>query len=118
MRRDAAFLDDILQACDQIQQLCDGKGAAQVEADPVRRAALLHHLTVIGEAAARLSNELRARHATLPWPEIISQRNRIVHGYFGIDWNIVWHSATRGVPVLREWTEKVLREEFPGEAIG
>ena len=115
MRRDAAFLDDIVQACDQIRQICQGGNAEEVEADPVVRAALLHHLTVIGEAAARLSEELRAAHSSLPWPEIISQRNRIVHAYFGLDWALIWHSATRGVPELQRWAQEILRDEFPDE---
>jgi len=72
MRRGAAFLDDIAQACEEIERICQGRPAAEVEADPVLRAALLYHLAVIGEAAGRLSEALRARQRELPWPDIIS----------------------------------------------
>ena len=72
-------------------------------------------LADIVEAAKRLSPELRARHAQLPWPHIISQRNRIVHGYFGLDWEMIWTSATEDVPALMEWAQRVLGEEFPAQ---
>ncbi|HEY6340079.1 MAG TPA: HepT-like ribonuclease domain-containing protein [Bryobacteraceae bacterium] len=112
MRRDPAFVDDIFRACNEIQRLCSGRSADEAESDPTIRAALLHQLTVIGEAANRLSDELRAAHPSIPWPDIVSQRNRIVHGYFGLDWGLVWHSATRSVPDLKAWAEAVLREEL------
>ena len=113
MRRDAAYVADILEACNCIIDICEKRESAEVEANPVERAALLHHLTVIGEAAGRLSEELRVKYPAFPWPDIISQRNRIVHSYFGIDWNLIWYSATQGVPALRAWAETVLEEEFP-----
>jgi uncharacterized protein with HEPN domain len=103
MRRDGAFVEDILEACNRIVEICEGQEGTEVEANPVERAALLHHLTVIGEAAGRLSEDLRARYPAFPWPDIISQRNRIVLSYFGLDWNLIWYSATQGVPALREW---------------
>jgi uncharacterized protein with HEPN domain len=116
MRRDPAFVDDILRACKEIQRLCSGRSADEAESDPTIRAALLHQLTIIGEAANRLSDELRAAHPSIPWPDIVSQRNRIVHGYFGLDWRLVWHSATHGVADLKAWSEAVLRDDFPGES--
>jgi uncharacterized protein with HEPN domain len=72
MRRDAAFLDDILEAAESIRSICAGQDVAAVAGSKVLRAAILHHLTVIGEAAKRLSPELRATHDSLPWPHIIS----------------------------------------------
>jgi len=110
MRRDAAFVEDILQACMEIAVICAERGSAEVESNAIERAALLHHLTVIGEAAGRLSDELRAKYPEFPWPDIISQRNRIVHAYFGLDWSLIWYSATEGVPKLQRWAELVRHE--------
>src|SRR5215472_12495770 len=111
MRRDAAFVEDIFEACNEIQRLCAEKTAEDCESDKAIRAALLHHLTVIGEAAARLSTELRESYPELSWHRIISQRNRIVHAYFGLDWNLIWYSITHGVPELRVWAEAALPDE-------
>jgi uncharacterized protein with HEPN domain len=55
----------------------------------------------------------RERHPAIPWIDIKSFRNIIVHNYFGIDWEEVWRSATARVPGLRTQIGDVLRAEFP-----
>jgi len=55
-------------------------------ADKVLPAAVLHHLTVIGEAINRLSRELRGRHHGVPWQQIVGVRHRIAHAYFDLGW--------------------------------
>jgi len=113
MRRDASFLADIVDAAESIGAICACRDLESVSGDRVLSAAILHHLTVIGEAAKRLSTEFRERHGRMPWPQIVAQRNRIVHDYFGLDWDIVWTSAVEEVPRLREWAVGVLAAEFP-----
>jgi uncharacterized protein with HEPN domain len=81
--------------------------------DRTVRAAVLHELTVIGEAAARLPAEFRSRHPEAPWAKIVAFRNLVVHEYFGLDSSIVWDTATTLVPMLREQVAKVLSAEFP-----
>lgn len=56
---------------------------------------------MIGEAASRLSVALREQHADVPWRQIIAVRNRIVHAYFDLDWQILWDSAKSDIPSLR-----------------
>ncbi|HXB68104.1 MAG TPA: HepT-like ribonuclease domain-containing protein [Candidatus Acidoferrales bacterium] len=75
-------------------------------------AAVLHHLTVIGEAISRLSVELRDRYPEVPWPQIIAVRHRIVHAYFDLDWQILWDSATGDIPQLRRQVLDILTTEF------
>lgn len=79
MRRDAALLEDIASAAGAISTTCYGLSEGELSADSVRQAAILHHLTVIGEAANRISAALRYRHPEIPWPDIVPQRNRVVH---------------------------------------
>jgi uncharacterized protein with HEPN domain len=62
--------------------------------DEVLPAAVLHHLTVIGEAINRFSVELRERHPEVRWRQILAVRHRIVHAYFDLDWQILWDAAT------------------------
>ena len=113
MRRDAALLDDIAQHCDGVLTIVASAGLEQIQSDAVSQAAILHHLTIIGEAAARLSDEFCAAHAEIPWASIVSQRNRIVHEYFGIDWQLVWKTVTADLPELRNRVAKILGSEFP-----
>ncbi len=86
--------------------------------EAVLQAAALHYLTVIGEAANRLSADLRERHADIPWPDIISQRNRVVHDYFGLDWSLLWKTLVEDIPHLRLRVAQILRNEFGDDQIG
>jgi len=85
MRPDASFLNDILAACRKIESLTVSMSQMSFTADELRPAAVLHHLTVIGEAVVRISPELKARHPEIPWKQIAATRNLIVHAYFDLD---------------------------------
>jgi len=57
--------------------------------------AVVRAIEVLGEAANRISEETHADHAEIPWKAIIGMRNRLIHGYFNINVQIVWETATR-----------------------
>ena len=60
----------------------------------------MHLIQVIGEAAAGLSDGFIAQHPEVPWRQIIATRNRVVHGYFEVDLDILWDVAIIDVPEL------------------
>jgi uncharacterized protein with HEPN domain len=111
-RRDASFLNDILIAAGKIEKIVDATSAEAFPGDEILQAAVLHHLTVIGEAISRLSPAVRGRHPEVPWPQIVSVRNRIVHAYFDLDWQILWVAATDEAPVLRTQIAAILEADF------
>ena len=80
-------------------------------ASELHKAATLQKLTVIGEAAARLSHTFREAHPQVEWRDIIAFRNIAVHAYFAVQWNIVWATATDDVPVLRRQVREILQAE-------
>ena len=63
--------------------------------------AVAQRLTTVGEAVARLSPEVKARDASVPWQDIVGLRNILVHEYFGIYWPLVWQTAVDHAPILR-----------------
>ena len=67
---------------------------------------------VIGEAVNHLDSDLLDRHREVPWHSIAALRNRITHGYFGIDWNLIWHTVTVHLPSLSQTVTRILEEEF------
>ncbi len=113
MRRERLYLEDILAAADAIAEFIRDQDYQSFQASRLLRSAVVHQLTVIGEAVGQISSELRERHSGVPWTDIKGFRNIIVHHYFGIDWEEVWRSATRRVPVLRGQIAEILRAEFP-----
>jgi uncharacterized protein with HEPN domain len=77
------------------------------------RSAVVQKLAIIGEAAARVSDEPKASQSQVPWPQVVAFRNTLVHAYFGIDWDVVWRAAKNRCPVLREQVALILAGE-PG----
>jgi len=61
----------------------------------------LQKLTIIGEAASRLSKSFKEQHKNIEWADIVEFRNIAVHTYFPVDWSIAWTAATKEVPCLR-----------------
>lgn len=113
MRHEASYLKDILRAAEKIEAITSASSESSFLADEVLSAAVLHHLTVIGEAINRLSPELRDSHSEVPWRQIISVRHRIVHAYFDLDLQIVWNAAAEEIPQLRGQVAAILEREFP-----
>ncbi len=101
-RIDIDRLRDILDEAAILALALDGKSFADFTADPVFQRAVLHMLQTIGEAAGNLSAEAIAAIPNVPWPQIRGMRNRIVHGYFGIDLGAVWRTAVADAPALAE----------------
>ena len=116
MRREAVYLEDIVRAADDIDGFVAGREPADLAEDTQLRNAILFSLTVIGEAANSLTADFQGRHADVRWREVIAVRNRIVHGYFSLDDELVWQIATIHTPILREQVVAILRKEFPNLA--
>jgi uncharacterized protein with HEPN domain len=62
--------------------------------------AIIRSVEVIGEAASRMSDQFREKHPEIPWQQIIGMRNRLIHGYFDIDYPTVWHTVKDDLPPL------------------
>jgi uncharacterized protein with HEPN domain len=115
MRRDKLYLADIVEAADAIAVFLAGAERERFLQDDLLRSAVLQKLSIIGEAAARLSKEFRARHADVEWRDIVAFRNIAVHAYFAVQWSIVWTTATQDVPALREKISQILTTEYPDD---
>jgi uncharacterized protein with HEPN domain len=113
MRHDRLYLLDIIEAADRIGIHLAGLDRNRFLTDVTRQAAVLHELTIIGEAASKVSQELRQAHSATPWAKIVAFRNVVVHQYFGVSREIVWNTAIELVPELRRQVSSVLKAEFP-----
>lgn len=98
MRRDVLLLEQMIEAADQAVALVEGVGIQDLTVDRIRRDALLWNFTILGEASAQLSAELKERFADVAWRQPARLRNRIVHGYWSIDLDIVHTTAQEQLP--------------------
>jgi uncharacterized protein with HEPN domain len=116
MRRDALYLHDIIEACRDIAEFLQAVDITQFRSSKLIRSAVIQKLMVIGEAASRISAECKASYPAVPWTDISAFRNRIVHGYFQVDWDIVWIAAAEEASELVMQVESILSEMEDGSA--
>ena len=80
--------------------LLEGRTLVEFKGDEVRSLALVHLLEILGEAAGGVSARTKSAHPELPWAKMAATRNRLIHGYFSIDLEIVWQVCKEDLPPL------------------
>jgi len=111
MRREQDRLLDILDAADDVARFITGLSENGFASSDLVQSAVRHKLIVIGEAATRLSEELRERHREIPWDQMRGFRNIAVHEYFRVDATTVWTISTRQLPQLRSQIAAILARD-------
>lgn len=86
--------------------LVHGKTRLDLNQDRLLQLGLTRLIEVVGEAAARMSADVQAQYPQIPWPQIVSTMNRLIHGYDFVDLEILWQTVTEDLPMLAaglEW---------------
>ena len=91
--------------------LARGKSRADLDVDRVLNLALVHLVEIVGEAASRVSKDVQGQYPQIPWPHVVSTRNRLVHGYDFLDFDILWQTITEDLPELIAILEKIVPPE-------
>ncbi len=106
-----AYLLDIQQAALSVASFIEGMGLVDFRLDKKTQAAVQHQIMIIGEASKRLSTSFRTEHGHIPWNAIARMRDRLIHGYSTVDVNVVWVTATEGIPKLLQAVDGCLNTE-------
>ena len=88
-----------------------GRSRADLDTDRQLNLSLTRLLEIVGEAARRVPAEERAHHPDIPWPEIVGLRNRPIHGYDSVDFDILWQIVTNDLTPLIAVLTKTLNLE-------
>lgn len=111
MRRDECYLLDMLGEARNVVKFTEDLTYEEFALSILHRNATLRSLEVVGEAANRISSDCKRLHTRIPWIDIIGLRNRIVHGYFAIDLEVVWSIVHEELPVLIRELEAITPPE-------
>lgn len=99
------YLDHMLEAARLAREYVHGMDKADFLQDRRTQQAVVLNLITIGEAAGRIVSECKAfatAHPEIPWAQMLGMRNRMAHGYFDIDLNIVWDTVQLSLPNLED----------------
>ena len=107
-KADEIRLQHILDAIGYIEKFSHGKEKDDLYTDAMYRFSVERQLEIIGEAANNLSATLISKYKDVPWPQIISFRNFIVHEYFGLDLDLVWNIIFVHIPPFKMQIETIL----------
>jgi uncharacterized protein with HEPN domain len=102
------LLEDIQESCDRILEYTKGLSFEDFKKNYLVVDAVLRNFTIIGEAAGRIPAEFKIKHKEIDWDRIRGFRNRIVHDYFGIDYQIVWIIIENNILELRDLIKKII----------
>jgi uncharacterized protein with HEPN domain len=116
MRKDNAYLEDILEAAKAIRRFTDGVSLDGFKSNEEKYEAVNRKFEIIGEAARRLSPEARNLFPEIPWKLVTAMRNILIHDYDDVDLNVVWDTAQRDLPSLISHLEKHLAANPPPES--
>lgn len=110
-RRNKVFLGDIYEAMENISLYTRGMRYRAFLDDKKTQDAVVRNFEVIGEAAKNITADFKAKYPDFPWKEIARLRDKLIHFYFGIDYNIIWNIVRQELPKLRKQVKEILMLE-------
>ncbi len=93
-------LQHMLESAEEACSLLAGKSRSTLEEDRVLSLAIVRLLEILGEAANHVSEDIQNKYPDIPWANIIGLRNRLIHGYDSVDFEILWQILSQDLPAL------------------
>jgi uncharacterized protein with HEPN domain len=106
---DAVRIQHILDAARQARAFVQRRSRRDLDTDPMLSLSLVRLLEVIGEAGRGMSPAVREAHPEIAWNKMAGMRDRLIHGYFDVNLDIVWETVTQDLPVLLSQIEPIVR---------
>lgn len=104
------YIEDMIHSAGRVLEYTRGLDQSAFTDDRLRYDATIRNLEVLGEAAARVPEEVRQAHPEIPWRQIVATRNVLIHGYIGIDDDVLWSIVQDDVPGLLDSLRTLLHE--------
>jgi len=101
------YISDIRECIRRIEKYTKEISKRVFESDEKTVDAVIRNLQVIGEAVSQLPKDFKDKYEDIPWRKIKGMRNKVVHEYFGVDWDILWDAIHDDIPELKKRISKV-----------
>jgi len=104
------FIKDILDSIEKIEEFVGSMDFDEFVKDDLTNSAVIRKLEIIGEATKNIPKDIRQRYKSLPWSEMARMRDKIIHFYFGVDYEIVWKVIKERLPEIKPILNQILKE--------
>lgn len=111
MRDYRLYLKDILEALESIEAFVQGMSQKDFESDDKTSSAVMRKFEIVGEATKQLPSEIRQKYPEVPWGDMAGMRDRLIHGYFGVDYEVVWRTIKERIPKVKPQIKRILEQE-------
>lgn len=114
-RTQKEFLEDILEASNRAMSYIEGMSYKEFLFDRKTQDAVIRTLEISGEATKHLSSELREQYTLIPWKNMAGVRDKLIHHYFGVNFDIIWQIVTEELPRISTHIKQILEDGSPSD---
>jgi uncharacterized protein with HEPN domain len=111
LKADMVRIHHMLDAACEVLEFCVDKTRFDLDTDRMLCLSLVRLLEIIGEASVGVSLKCQKKYTQIPWSAIVGMRNRLIHGYYDINLDIVWKTVKEDSPPLKVELEKIIGQE-------
>jgi len=104
------FIQDIKECIAQIDEFVGDMTLEEFKADEKTSSAVVRKIEIIGEATKNVPKEIRQKYKELPWSDMARMRDKIIHSYFVVDYEVVWKTIKERLPEIKPKIEDILQE--------
>lgn len=112
-RQEDLYITDISNSIKQIEEYTENMTIENFDLDRKTQDAVIRNLEIIGEASKYISSEFKEKYSHIPWNQMISMRNKVIHEYFGVDTEILWQTIKVDLVNLKKELESITLKESP-----
>jgi len=110
LKDDSVFIRHMLVEVDYILFSIKDKDFNSLMSDETHKRAVIRSLEIIGEAAKKISHEFKEKYPQVEWKGMAGLRDKLIHFYFGVDWDIVWDIIDKEIPLLKKQLDVIISE--------
>jgi len=104
------YIDDIVDAMNKVLKFVEGISYEEFAQDEKTVFAVIRAIEIIGEAVKNIPEDIRREYPEIPWRGMAGMRDKVIHGYFGVNLKVVWETVKERIPEVKPIFEKMLKD--------